>query len=92
MNPVAWACAVLTLVSVDAVAIAYLTRWRAQRGARPESWFDHTRFLDRVRAYAPPQETIVHPCSYGGDLLEYPVARGWDEEAILTTLAEIEAL
>lgn len=92
MSFAAWSCAVVTLLSVEALSVAYVIRWWKGRCDEPEPrWFDHTRFLERVGAYAAPQ-TILHPCSYGGDLLEYPVARGWDEAAILATLAEIEGL
>ena len=94
MSLAAWTLAVLTLISVDTVAVAYLIERRTSRNEG--SWFDHRRFVaekllgDRVRFSHGP--VIAHPCSFGGDLLEFPVADGWDEDAILQTLAEIEAL
>lgn len=90
MTAAIWAAAVLAWLGVDALIAACLLRRAAVRESET-SWFDHMRFIDRVATYAPPA-TIVHPCSYGGDLLEYPIARGWDEAAILETLAEIEGL
>jgi len=95
MSLAAWTLAVLTLISVDSIAIAYLIEQRTRRN--DESWFDHRRFVadkvlaDRVREYSR-RPVIAHPCSFGGDLLEFPVADGWNEDAILQTLAEIEAL
>lgn len=86
--------AVSTVVGVDAIAIAYLARWHRTRDE--QSWFDHRRFLNvdlaaRVTDYSR-RRAIVHPCSAGGDMLEFPIVAGWDEDAILHTLAEIEAL
>ena len=84
-----WIAAVVTVISVDALAIALLLDRRTPRN--PASWFDHQRFIEQTKAYTQPP-VIAHPCSYGGDLIEYPVAAGWDEYAILATLGEIEAL
>lgn len=95
MSVAAWTLVVLTVISLDGLAIGYLIRGRAPV-TEQRAWFDHEQFvnvalLDRVRSYSTPL-TIAYPCSYGGDLLEYPIAAGWDEDAILHTLAEIGAL
>lgn len=88
------------------LVFAGICRWLdgPRRAARDveRPWFDHDRFagsprqqralLDRVRTYTHAVGVIEHPCSYGGEILEYPVAAGWDEDSILATLAEIEAL
>lgn len=96
MSPVAWMAAVLTLLSVDTLAIAHLIRRGLSRTEHDGSWFDHHRFVEgavaeRIEEYVRPI-VIAHPSSFGGDLLEYPIGGGWDENAILATLAEIEAL
>lgn len=46
----------------------------------------------RVLASTPPRPVLVHAAPAGGELLEFPVAAGWDEDEILDTLADIEAL
>lgn len=96
MSAAAWTVAVLTLISIDALCIAFLMDRRRRCG---ETWFDHERFVnvalaDRVGELTRPAAVavIAHPCSFGGDLLEYPVVAGWDETSILSTLAQIEAL
>lgn len=38
------------------------------------------------------RELLVHVAAEGGEVLEFPVPEGWDQDAILVTLAEIEAL
>jgi hypothetical protein len=68
----------------------------ARRDEEPRSWFDHQRFVktdlvDRVKHYSRPV-VIEHPCSYGGDLLEYPVTTDSDADFILDVLGDIEVL
>lgn len=95
MTVVEWAAALTAAYSVLLLGIcAWLKGSTRHEPERP--WFDHDRFVntaltERVQAYTGPP-VIAHPCSYGGDLLEYPVLPGWSEDAILATLAEIEAL
>jgi hypothetical protein len=79
-----FAAYVVTIVAVVAVVIADMRH----RG-RDEEQFRARGVVERVRAA---RGVLVHPCSYGGDLMEYPVHDGFDEDDVLATLAEIEAL
>lgn len=98
----------LAVLSVDALVVAYLIRHGviktgAHDGRPTTGWFDHARFraglepvvpvaagvADRVHAAC---GVIVHPCSYGGTPIEYPLHPEFGEDAVLATLAEIEAL
>lgn len=98
------ACAAfLAVLSLDALLVAYLIGRSRITDAppAPKPWFDHERFrrglagerqvgvVDRVRVA---RGVVVHPCSYGGDLIEYPAHAEFNELAVLATLAEIEAL
>jgi hypothetical protein len=94
---------VLALLSVEMLVVGVLIRRTLIRVEQPprvpfdhERWFrresDEERIggvVERVRAA---RGVIAHPCSDGGELIEYPVHSDFDEHDVLATLAEIEAL
>jgi hypothetical protein len=82
MSVGAWILAVTMMLTLDGLSIACISSWHARQD---DEWLEHDRWLERLRAYTLP-DVIVHASG------EYPVAAGWDEDAILSTLAEIEAL
>lgn len=90
--------AVALLVTAFALTAVVRTRWYRPDDERPAEWFDPDTFRDPrgpVDAIEPAaaerDEAIIH-FAFDGERFEYPIIAGFGEDAILDTLADIEAL
>lgn len=94
MNGTTWIALVLLAAGLK---LSWRALFNVQADPKPTSWEQREAALHRVYAEAAREAgLIVHRSPHRedevGELLEFPTTAGWDEHAILVTVAEIESL
>ena len=86
----------LALFAIYAVAVAELVKRRGLGGTEnpevPEIRAGQERAHAVVERVYAARGAVVHPSSYGGDFIEYPLLDDFDAADVIATRMDIEAL